>query len=164
MGIVGTVLFIPTKHVLHAQTVALKMIETFLNYLVTLPKDVAPLRVAQDHPVHATVFDHRRAADHIRNRKHYSNAEIHIIEDSKRDRSERIHDRSEPLSGFFWTYVPDLPGEGTLGCFVAILSSPTKLGVQLGPDEVQVDGWRTAHHLYRRGGGGRQVQSKISCY
>lgn len=44
--------------------------------------------------------------------------------------------------------VPDLPGEGTLGCFVAILSSHTKLGVQLGPDKVQVDGWRTTHHLY----------------
>lgn len=101
MGIMGTVLFIPTEHVLHAQTVALRMIKTFLNYLVTLPKDVAPLRVAQDHPVHATVFDHRRAADDISNRKHYSNTEKHIIEDSKHDRSEQIHDRSEPLSVFF---------------------------------------------------------------
>lgn len=49
------------------------MIESPLTYLITLPKDVAPLRVAQDHPVHTTVFDHRRAADEIVDRKHYSN-------------------------------------------------------------------------------------------
>lgn len=147
MGIMGTVLCSLTKHVLHTQIVALKMIETFLNYLITLPKDVAPLRVAQDHPVHTTVFDHRRAAGDISNRKHYSNSEIHRIcgEDSKRDRF------MTDLNPF----VPDLPGEGTLGCFVAILSSHTKLGVQLGPDKVQVDGWRTTHHLW---GKGRQVQ------
>lgn len=47
--------------------------ESPLNYLITLPKDVAPLRVAQDHPVHATVFDHRRAADEIIDRKRRSN-------------------------------------------------------------------------------------------
>ena len=43
--------------------------------------------------------------------------------------------------------VPDLPSEGTLGNFVAVLSSHTELVVQLGPGEVQVDGWGTAHHL-----------------
>lgn len=37
--------------------------------------------------------------------------------------------------------IPDLPSEGTFGCFVAILSSHTEFGVQLGPDKVQVDGW-----------------------
>lgn len=64
------------------------MIKTFLNYLITLPKDVAPLRVAQDHPVHTTVLDHRRAADDISDRKHYSNN--YCVEDSKCDRSEQI--------------------------------------------------------------------------
>lgn len=49
------------------------MIASPLNYLITLPKDVAPLRVAQDHPAHTTVFDHRRAAGEIIDRKHYSN-------------------------------------------------------------------------------------------
>lgn len=34
---------------------------------------------------------------------------------------------------------PDLPGEGTLGNFVAVLSGHAKLGVQLGPGKVQVD-------------------------
>lgn len=30
-------------------------------YLITLSKDVAPLGVSQDHPVHTAVLDHRRA-------------------------------------------------------------------------------------------------------
>lgn len=50
-----------------------EMTESPLEYLITLPKDVAPLRVAQDHPVHAAVFDHRRAADEIVDRKCCSN-------------------------------------------------------------------------------------------
>lgn len=44
--------------------------------------------------------------------------------------------------------VPDLPSEGSLGNFVAVLSSNAELGVELGPDKVQVDCWSTAHHLY----------------
>lgn len=93
-------LFFPlTKHMLHTQIVAIKKIRTFLNYLITLSKDVAPLRVAQDHPGHATVFDHRRAADDISDRKHYSNTHTHLnpacVEDSKGDRSEQIYDGSE---------------------------------------------------------------------
>lgn len=35
--------------------------------------------------------------------------------------------------------APDLPSEGTLGNFVAVLSGHAKLGVQLGPGKVQVD-------------------------
>ena len=31
-------------------------------YLITLSKDMAPLRVSQDHPFHSTVQDHGRAA------------------------------------------------------------------------------------------------------
>lgn len=62
----------------HTQIVGTEMIESPLNYLVTLPKDVAPLRVAQDHPVHTTVFDHRRAADEI-DRKHCSNNIKYIL-------------------------------------------------------------------------------------
>lgn len=46
-------------------TVGTETSESRLNYLIALPKDVAPLRVAQDHPVHTTVFDHRRAADEM---------------------------------------------------------------------------------------------------
>lgn len=59
--------------VAHTQIAGTEMIASPLNYLITLPKDVAPLRVAQDHPAHATVFDHRRAAGEIIDRKHYSN-------------------------------------------------------------------------------------------
>lgn len=43
--------------------------------------------------------------------------------------------------------VPDLPSEGTLGNFVAVLSCYAKFGVKLGPGKVQVDGWSTTHHL-----------------
>lgn len=43
--------------------------------------------------------------------------------------------------------APDLPSEGTLGNFVAVLSGHAKLGIQLGPDKVQVDCRSTAHHL-----------------
>lgn len=40
-------------------------------YLIALSEDVAPLRVSQDHPVHTTVLDHRRAADVLdSNNKH----------------------------------------------------------------------------------------------
>lgn len=35
--------------------------------------------------------------------------------------------------------IPDLPSEGTLGNFIAVLSGYTKLGVQVGPGKVQVD-------------------------
>lgn len=41
----------------------MKKDKILLNYLITLSKDVAPLRVSQDNPVHTTVLDHRRAAD-----------------------------------------------------------------------------------------------------
>ena len=44
------------------------------------------------------------------------------------------------LSQDSWT-IPNLPSEGTLGHFVAVLSSHTKLGVHLGSDKIQVDGW-----------------------
>lgn len=91
MGIMGALLSPLPQHVSHTQLVALKMIKALLNYLVALPEDVAPLGVAQDHPVHATVLDHRRAADHSSNRKHYSN--VLCAEDSKRD---------EPFSAFFF--------------------------------------------------------------
>ena len=47
-----------------------------------------------------------------------------------------------------WT-IPDLPGEGTLGHFVAVLSSHTKLGVHRGSDKIQVDGWGSAHNLWK---------------
>ena len=43
--------------------------------------------------------------------------------------------------------APDLPSEGTLGNFVAVLSCHAKLGIQLGPGKVQVDCRSTAHHL-----------------
>lgn len=33
-----------------------------MSYLIALSKDVASLRVTQDHPVHTAVLDHRRAA------------------------------------------------------------------------------------------------------
>lgn len=36
-----------------------------LSYLIVLSKDVAPLGVSQNHPVHTTVLDHRRAAQII---------------------------------------------------------------------------------------------------
>lgn len=35
--------------------------------------------------------------------------------------------------------IPDLPSEGTLGNFIAVLSGYAKLGVQVGPGKVQVD-------------------------
>lgn len=35
--------------------------------------------------------------------------------------------------------IPDLPSEGTLGNFIAVLSGYTKLGAQVGPGKVQVD-------------------------
>ena len=43
--------------------------------------------------------------------------------------------------------APDLPSEGTLCNFVAVLSGHAKLGIQLGPGKVQVDCRSTAHHL-----------------
>lgn len=52
------------------------------------------------------------------------------------------------LSIHLYLYLPDLPSEGTLGNFVAVLGSHTELGIQLGPDKVQVDGWGAAYHLY----------------
>lgn len=57
------------------------------------------------------------------------------------------YNRSELVVILSQAGVPDLPSEGTFGCFVAILSSHTEFGVQLGPDKVQVDGWWTTHHL-----------------
>lgn len=153
MGIMDTVPLFLTKHLLHTQIVAIKMIKTFLNYLITLPKDVAPLGVAQDHPVHTTVFDHRRAADDISDRKHHNNTEIHKLSVSRTPNMTALNRLMTDLKPF---PLPDLPGEGTLGCFVAILSSHTKLGVQLGPDKVQVDGWRTTHHLCSMGEGGHK--------
>lgn len=44
--------------------------------------------------------------------------------------------------------IPDLPSEGTLGNFVAVLSSYAKLGVQVGPGKVQVDGWSATNNLW----------------
>lgn len=42
-------------------------IEIIQNYLIALSKDVASLRVAQDHPFHTTVMDHRRAEQNKHN-------------------------------------------------------------------------------------------------
>lgn len=51
---------------------------------------------------------------------------------------------------FFFASSPDLPSEGTLGNFVAVLSRNAELGIQFGPGEVQVDGWSATHHLYKK--------------
>lgn len=44
--------------------------------------------------------------------------------------------------------LPDLPGEGTLRNFEAVLGRHAELGVQFGPDKVQVDGRSATHYLY----------------